>query len=88
MNVRAVDERPVMHFQLLHCPMAPDTDRSIFHVCELYQPGVAVLVGSLPAAARRRIRCLLTIPDQLGVDYCAHAIGAILTHVAPALVWR
>jgi hypothetical protein len=31
---------------------------------------------------------LLTIPNQLGVDYCAHAIEAILTHVAPALGWR
>src|SRR3954471_5630770 len=31
---------------------------------------------------------LLTIPNQLGVDYCAHTIEAILTHVAPALGWR
>ncbi|MGY4301231.1 alkanesulfonate monooxygenase SsuD/methylene tetrahydromethanopterin reductase-like flavin-dependent oxidoreductase (luciferase family) [Bradyrhizobium sp. i1.4.4] len=31
---------------------------------------------------------LLTIPNQLGVDYCAHAIEAILKHVAPALGWR
>lgn len=31
---------------------------------------------------------LLTIPNQLGVDYCAHVIGGILTHVAPALGWR
>jgi len=31
---------------------------------------------------------LLTIPNQLGVAYCAHAIEAILTHVAPALGWR
>ena len=31
---------------------------------------------------------LLTVPNQLGVDYCAHAIEAILTHVAPALGWR
>ena len=31
---------------------------------------------------------LLTIPNQLGVDYCAHAIEAILAHVAPALGWR
>ncbi len=28
---------------------------------------------------------LLTVPNQLGVAYCAHAIEAILTHVAPAL---
>jgi alkanesulfonate monooxygenase SsuD/methylene tetrahydromethanopterin reductase-like flavin-dependent oxidoreductase (luciferase family) len=31
---------------------------------------------------------LLTVPNQLGVDYCAHAIEAILTQVAPALGWR
>ena len=31
---------------------------------------------------------LLTVPNQLGVDYNAHVIGNILTHVAPALGWR
>ena len=31
---------------------------------------------------------LLTVPNQLGVDYCAHVIGGILTQVAPALGWR
>jgi len=31
---------------------------------------------------------LLTIPNQLGVDYCAHVIEGILKHVAPALGWR
>jgi alkanesulfonate monooxygenase SsuD/methylene tetrahydromethanopterin reductase-like flavin-dependent oxidoreductase (luciferase family) len=31
---------------------------------------------------------LLTVPNQLGVDYNAHAIEAILAHVAPALGWR
>jgi alkanesulfonate monooxygenase SsuD/methylene tetrahydromethanopterin reductase-like flavin-dependent oxidoreductase (luciferase family) len=31
---------------------------------------------------------LLTVPNQLGVDYNAHVIEAILTHVAPALHWR
>ena len=31
---------------------------------------------------------LLTVPNQLGVDYCAHAIEAVLTHVAPGLGWR
>ena len=31
---------------------------------------------------------LLTVPNQLGVDYNIHAIEAILTHVAPALGWR
>jgi alkanesulfonate monooxygenase SsuD/methylene tetrahydromethanopterin reductase-like flavin-dependent oxidoreductase (luciferase family) len=31
---------------------------------------------------------LLTIPNQLGVDYCAHVIEGILQHVTPALGWR
>ena len=31
---------------------------------------------------------LLTVPNQLGVDYCAHVIETILTQVAPALGWR
>jgi alkanesulfonate monooxygenase SsuD/methylene tetrahydromethanopterin reductase-like flavin-dependent oxidoreductase (luciferase family) len=31
---------------------------------------------------------MLTVPNQLGVDYNAHVIEAILTHVAPALGWR
>lgn len=31
---------------------------------------------------------LLTVPNQLGVDYNAHVISSVLTHVAPALGWR
>lgn len=31
---------------------------------------------------------LLTVPNSLGVDYNAHVIENILTHVAPALGWR
>lgn len=31
---------------------------------------------------------LLTVPNQLGVEYNAHVIQSILTHVAPALGWR
>ncbi len=31
---------------------------------------------------------LLTVPNQLGVDYNAHVIEAILKDVAPALGWR
>jgi hypothetical protein len=30
----------------------------------------------------------LTVPNQLGVDYNAHVIEAILKHVAPGLGWR
>ncbi len=31
---------------------------------------------------------LLTVPNQLGVNYNAHVIEAILKHVAPGLGWR
>jgi len=31
---------------------------------------------------------LLTVPNQLGVDYNAHILADVLTHVAPALGWR
>jgi alkanesulfonate monooxygenase SsuD/methylene tetrahydromethanopterin reductase-like flavin-dependent oxidoreductase (luciferase family) len=31
---------------------------------------------------------LLTVPNQLGVEYNAHVIESVLTHVAPALGWR
>jgi alkanesulfonate monooxygenase SsuD/methylene tetrahydromethanopterin reductase-like flavin-dependent oxidoreductase (luciferase family) len=31
---------------------------------------------------------LLTVPNQLGVDYNAHAINSILKFVAPELGWR
>ena len=31
---------------------------------------------------------LLTVPNQLGVDYNAHVIESILRYVAPAMGWR
>lgn len=31
---------------------------------------------------------LLTVPNQLGVDYNAHVIESVLKHIAPALGWR
>ena len=31
---------------------------------------------------------LLTVPNQLGVDYNVHVLESLLTHVAPALGWR
>lgn len=31
---------------------------------------------------------LLTIPNQLGVDYCAHILDSVVRHVAPELGWR
>jgi alkanesulfonate monooxygenase SsuD/methylene tetrahydromethanopterin reductase-like flavin-dependent oxidoreductase (luciferase family) len=31
---------------------------------------------------------LLTVPNQLGVDYNAHVLESLLRHVAPELGWR
>ncbi|MDP3968016.1 MAG: LLM class flavin-dependent oxidoreductase [Nocardioides sp.] len=31
---------------------------------------------------------LLTVPNQLGIDYNAHVLEAVLTHLAPELGWR
>jgi hypothetical protein len=31
---------------------------------------------------------LLTIPNQLGVDYNAHVLENVVKHVAPQLGWR
>jgi hypothetical protein len=28
------------------------------------------------------------VPNQLGVEYCAHVIDSLLTQVAPELGWR
>jgi len=49
-----------------------------------------VLIGQLKEdeAIAAADTLLLTVPSQLGVDYNAHVIDSILTHVAPALGWR
>ena len=48
------------------------------------------LVGQLSTdeAIAEADTLLLTIPNQLGVEYCCHVIEGILKHVAPALGWR
>jgi alkanesulfonate monooxygenase SsuD/methylene tetrahydromethanopterin reductase-like flavin-dependent oxidoreductase (luciferase family) len=62
--------------------------RAIFGRGYAAEPDVLVeqLAGDEAIAAADTL--LLTVPNQLGVDYNAHVIEAILTHVAPALGWR
>ena len=48
------------------------------------KPAPAAQGGEAIAAADT----ILTVPNQLDVDYNAHVIDSILTHVAPALGWR
>ena len=49
-----------------------------------------VLIDELKAdeAIAEADTLLLTVPNQLGVDYNAHVMEAILKYVAPGLGWR
>jgi alkanesulfonate monooxygenase SsuD/methylene tetrahydromethanopterin reductase-like flavin-dependent oxidoreductase (luciferase family) len=47
---------------------------------------VELLAGDEAVASADTL--LLTVPNQLGVDYNAHVLESILTHVAPGLGWR
>jgi alkanesulfonate monooxygenase SsuD/methylene tetrahydromethanopterin reductase-like flavin-dependent oxidoreductase (luciferase family) len=39
------------------------------------------------AAVREADTLLLTVPNQLGVDYNAHLLATVAEHVAPAIGW-
>ncbi len=62
--------------------------RAVFGRSYAAEPDVLVEQLAQDTAIAAADTLLLTVPNQLGVDYCAHAIGAILEHVAPALGWR
>jgi hypothetical protein len=62
--------------------------RAIFGRSYAAEPDVLVkqLAGDEAIAAADTL--LLTVPNQLGVDYNAHIIDSVLRYVAPALGWR
>jgi alkanesulfonate monooxygenase SsuD/methylene tetrahydromethanopterin reductase-like flavin-dependent oxidoreductase (luciferase family) len=62
--------------------------RAIFGRSYAAEPDVLVEQLKTDEAIAEADTLLLTVPNQLGVDYNAHVIEAILTHVAPALGWR
>ena len=62
--------------------------RAIFGRSYADEPGALVKQLAEDEAIAEADTLLLTVPNQLGVDYNAHVIEAILTHVAPALGWR
>jgi len=65
----------------------PNT-RSIFGRSYAAEPEQLVEELAKDEAIAEADTLLLTVPNQLGVDYNAHVIESILTHVAPALGWR
>jgi alkanesulfonate monooxygenase SsuD/methylene tetrahydromethanopterin reductase-like flavin-dependent oxidoreductase (luciferase family) len=62
--------------------------RAIFGRSYAAEPDVLVKQLAADEAIAEADTLLLTVPNQLGVDYNAHVIEAILKHVAPALGWR
>ena len=62
--------------------------RAIFGRSYAAEPDLLIRQLEQDEAIAEADTLLLTVPNQLGVDYNAHVIESILTHVAPALGWR
>ena len=62
--------------------------RAIFGRSYAAEPAALIKQLKQDEAIAEADTLLLTVPNQLGVDYNAHVIEAILTHIAPALGWR
>ena len=62
--------------------------RAIFGRSYAAEPDELIRQLAADEAVREADTLLLTVPNQLGVDYNAHVIESILKHVAPALGWR
>jgi len=68
--------------------MIDEQTRAIFGRSYAAEPDVLVEQLRADEAIAAADTLLLTVPNQLGVDYNAHVLEAILEHVAPALGWR
>lgn len=62
--------------------------RAVFGRGYTAEPDVLIKELAMDEAIAEADTLLLTVPNQLGVEYNAHVIESILTHVAPALGWR
>ena len=62
--------------------------RAIFGRSYAGEPGALVKQLAEDEAIAAADTLLLTVPNQLGVEYNAHAIESILKYVAPELGWR
>lgn len=65
-----------------------DDTRSVFGRSYAAEPEELIAQLRRDEAVQAADTLLLTVPNQLGVDYNAHVLDAILTHVAPALGWK
>jgi alkanesulfonate monooxygenase SsuD/methylene tetrahydromethanopterin reductase-like flavin-dependent oxidoreductase (luciferase family) len=65
-----------------------DNMRAVFGRSYAAEPDVLIEELRHDEAIAEADTLLLTVPNTLGVEYNAHVIESILTHVAPALGWR
>ena len=65
-----------------------DSTRAIFGRSYAAEPDELIKELAADEGIAEADTLLLTVPNQLGVDYNAHVIESILKHVAPALGWR
>ncbi|CAI1660996.1 LLM class flavin-dependent oxidoreductase [Serratia proteamaculans] len=65
-----------------------DQTRAIFGRSYAAEPELLIKQLAQDEAIAEADTLLLTVPNQLGVDYNVHVIESILTHIAPALDWR
>src|SRR5579872_6924611 len=65
-----------------------ESTRAIFGRSYAAEPDVLIEQLRNDEAIAEADTLLLTVPNQLGVAYCSHAMEAILTKVAPGLGWR
>ena len=65
-----------------------DNMRAVFGRSYAAEPDVLIEMLKGDEAIAEADTLLLTVPNMLGVEYNAHVIESILTHIAPALGWR
>jgi alkanesulfonate monooxygenase SsuD/methylene tetrahydromethanopterin reductase-like flavin-dependent oxidoreductase (luciferase family) len=68
--------------------MLSATERAIFGKSYSAEPDKLIEQLKGDEAIAEADTILLTVPNQLGVDYNAHVLESILKHVAPGLGWR
>ncbi|MBI2714352.1 MAG: LLM class flavin-dependent oxidoreductase [Rhizobiales bacterium] len=88
-----VDERDRMYFgrggeEGDQIGLLSEKERAIFGRSYAAEPDVLIEQLAKDEAIAEADTLLLTVPNQLGVDYNAHVIEAILKHVATGLGWR
>ena len=65
-----------------------ENNRSIFGRSYAAEPERLIAQLKQDEAIAEADTLLLTVPNQLGVDYNIHVIDSILKHIAPAMGWR